>query len=114
MIEETPDEGLRMTLQWDEENEMFVMSYLEGTRAIFQVKLAPASFERLTHDMIRTIKNYNLYQAQQFMEKQNGDQKNVDGGSLPDPLLTDQSTPSQPEQPSCDSGCGIQEASPLD
>lgn len=66
--------GLKMTLEWNEEEKVFVQNYLDDDKSIFQVKMLPEHFELMTADFIRTIKNYNLYQAQQYqkrMEKTN-------------------------------------------
>lgn len=92
------DKGLQMTLQWDDENDLFVLSYLEGERALFQVKMAPESFEKLTHDMVKTIKNYNLFKAQQYMERKDVEEKNGKGNFLPDLSSSDQPDQAKSEQ----------------
>ncbi len=68
MTEEQKPE-LRMTLQYDDENDLFVLSYLNGEHIAFQIKMGPLDFEKLTGDMVRTVKNYNLMKAQQYLEK---------------------------------------------
>jgi hypothetical protein len=64
--------GLTMSLKYDDDNNLFILEYCEGFTSILQVRMQPENFEKLTHDMIRTIKNYNLYQAQQYQDKING------------------------------------------
>ena len=108
MTETNEDPGLQMNLSWDDENELFVMSYLEGDRAIFQIKMAPPSFEKLTHDMVKTIKNYNLYQAQKYQERLNGEKEQsastaIGGGTLPSPCSPNCYREDEPKQPQSDS-----------
>ncbi len=93
---------LSMSLTWNDEHGVFVLSYLEGDRALFQVKMTPQAFEKMTSDMVRTVKNYNLHQAQKYMEKANG--QNLEGealgfaGGLQDLSPSTESNQAQPEQ----------------
>ena len=69
-IAQSDNDSLRMTLAFDDENNLFVMAWLEEKRCIFQVKMTPETFEKLTTDMIRVVKNYNLAQALKYKEEQ--------------------------------------------
>jgi len=62
------DFQLSVHLNWDEEHGFFMISYCELNKAVFQVKMTPAAFEKMTSDMVRTVKNYNLFQAQKYTE----------------------------------------------
>jgi len=66
---EKKDVDLAMHLNWDDEINMFIISYLQDSKAVFQIRMSPVSFEKMTEDMIRTVKNYNLFQAQKHQEK---------------------------------------------
>lgn len=98
---------LQMNLQFDETCEMFVLSYLEGDKALFQVKMTPGAFEKMTADMVRTVKNYNLFQAEKFKEKINEQKDNAtadnNSGSLPDSCCAHQPCEGESEQPKSDS-----------
>lgn len=45
----------------------------EGTekKKYFSVRLLPETFQRMSYDMLRMVKDYNLMQAQAFQEKEN-------------------------------------------
>ena len=60
--------NLNLQMQWIEDQKMFSMVYKDGDKAVFQVLMTAASFELLAMDMVRTVKNYNLYQAQKYEE----------------------------------------------
>lgn len=62
----TPNLNLKMS--WVEDQKMFSMVYQDGDKAVFQILMTPASFEMLAMDMVRTVKNFNLYQAQKYQE----------------------------------------------
>lgn len=66
---------LRMLLGFDDENHLYVLQWVDGEKSIFQVKMTPQTFEALTADMVRVVKNYNLDQAMQYKEKQNESKK---------------------------------------
>jgi len=68
-------EALGIKLYFDEDTSSYIMTFVEGAKSIFQVKMAPDAFEKLTNDMIKTVKNYNLYQAQKFQEDQKANEK---------------------------------------
>lgn len=64
---------LGMTLSFDDDAGFFILTYVSRGKSIFQVKMTPQSFEKLSADMIRVIKNYNLkrlddYQAKKALE----------------------------------------------
>ena len=107
--EEEPKLGIN--LMFDEESHMYVISFIEGQKAIFQVKMSTTAFEKLSNDMIRTVKNYNLYQAQQYQEKmKNGQKEDLSGealnlgGGLPDSPCADNIREDKPEQPESNNG----------
>jgi len=82
---------LNISTQYDDELNLFVLTFFQcvdkdTNHVIFQVKMLPSSFESMSNDMIRTIKNYNLFHARNYLEtkkdgriehKENGDIKNV-------------------------------------
>ena len=103
--------NLGINLMFDEESNNYVISFIEGDRAIFQVKMAPKAFEKLSNDMIRTVKNYNLFQAQQYQENlKNGQKEDLSGealnlgGGLPDSPSADQPSEAKPEQSESNNG----------
>jgi hypothetical protein len=115
MNEEQPLEGkepnLGINLTFDEESNYYIISFIEGDRAIFQVKMAPKAFEKLSNDMIRTVKNYNLFQAQQYQESlKNGKKEELIGeainfgAGLPDSTCAAQSSEAKPEQSQSNNG----------
>src|SRR5579864_8744867 len=61
--------NINLTMSWIEEQKMFSMVYKDDEKAVFQILMTPASFEQLAMDMIRTVKNFNLYQAQIYQER---------------------------------------------
>jgi hypothetical protein len=69
-IAQNDNDSLRMTLGFDDVTNLFVLAWLEEKRCIFQVKMTPETFEKLTTDMIRVVKNYNLAQALKYKEEQ--------------------------------------------
>ena len=92
------EQPIKMFLNWDDERHMFVMTYQEGDKLLFQVKMCPESFENMTSDMIRTVKNYNLYQLQ--LKEANEKQAEESRCSLPctdDAPQPDQAEPCQPQ-----------------
>lgn len=64
-----PEEALGMNLAFDEDYQMFIITYFKQDQALFQVKMTPEGFEKFTADMVRVVKNYNLHQAQQYQER---------------------------------------------
>jgi len=92
-MKQSPNEGLCVNLSYDDEKGMFLISYFDGETALFQVSIAPASFEKMTNDMLRTVKNYNLFMAQQYLERKNEKEEGTPdaseclnfAGGLPDP-----------------------------
>lgn len=106
---EEKDDALGIRLQFDESG-LFVISFVEGEKAMFQVKLTPASFEKLTNDMIKIVKNFNLHQAQQYQEAQNAKKEAESagkGGELSDLPNADNADQTESEQPTHDSGQAV-------
>lgn len=68
------EQPVKMFMDWDDERSMFSMSFKEGDTLLFQAKMTPQSFEALTNDMIKAIKNYNLYELEKY--KVENDKKN--------------------------------------
>lgn len=97
-----PFVGIRLNF---DESGMFLMTFVEGTKALFQIKMNPENFEKLSNDMIRIVKNYNLYQIQKYNESKNGKEEvpSVEGGSLPDSPCANPGCETQCQQPQGDS-----------
>lgn len=64
-----PEDSLGMTLSFDDDYQLFVITYFKKDAALFQVKMTPEGFQKFSNDMIRVVKNYNLHQAQQYQER---------------------------------------------
>lgn len=77
MSEEKEKLPFGMHLTFDEENHLFVISFVEDNKAIFQVKMCPPAFEKMSADIVRTIKNYNLYQIEQMNERLNEEKSKI-------------------------------------
>jgi hypothetical protein len=105
-----PKAPVSMYLSFDEDSSLFLLTFHEGERAVFQVRMTPENFEKFTADMVRTVKNYNLFMAQKYQEAQNeqsqqpkdGEQLNIGNGLL-DTDDACQPAEIQPQQPSGDS-----------
>ena len=82
-LKSVENKDLRLSLQFDDKNELFVMAFLQGDNILFQVRLAVADFEKLSCDMIRTIKNYNLYKADLYKQMLE-DKKVQEGSAIPE------------------------------
>ena len=57
---------------------VFSISYLkskEDTQSVFEIRFAPEMFEKFVYDMLKIVKNFNLYQAQMYQEKVNEQNK---------------------------------------
>jgi len=57
-----------MHLGYDDQADLFTLTFNEGDQPVFQCRMLPHNFEQFTADMIKTVKNYNLYQAQLYKE----------------------------------------------
>ena len=57
-----------MHLGYDDQADLFTLTFNEGDQPVFQLRMLPHNFEQFTADMIKTVKNYNLYQAQLYKE----------------------------------------------
>lgn len=66
---ETKCEDLRITISFDQDNDFFIMSFLEVEKIMFGVKLKPSAFQDLSNDMIKIVKNYNMYQLEEFKQQ---------------------------------------------
>jgi hypothetical protein len=107
VLDKKTDESHPMSIQihWDADEGYFQIKFMEGEQAVFCVQLSPKSFEKLSHDMIRTTKNYNLMQAKQYQESlKDGKKEEVvdagiaEGGSIPDMPRADLPSEAQPNQ----------------
>lgn len=63
---------------YDKPSGMFIMTWLEASddgketeQKIFELTLLPETFQKLTADMLKVVKDFNLMQAQEFEEKEN-------------------------------------------
>jgi len=89
LVQRLDQDELGMTLSFDDEAGFFILTYVSRGKSIFQVKMTPQSFEKLSADMIRVIKNYNLkrlddYQAKKALEdgkKEESSGSNEDRGT---------------------------------
>lgn len=104
-----PNLGINVT--FDEKSNYYIISFIEGDRAIFQVKMSPMAFEKLSNEMIRTVKNYNLFKAQQYQESlKDGQKEDLSGealnlgGGLPDSPSSDNIREDKPEQSESNNG----------
>lgn len=81
---------VRMELSYQEETDLFCITYFEEHNAVFQCRMVPSNFEAFTADLVRTVKDYNLFQAKLYQEKINAQKDNAakievpDFGNLPD------------------------------
>jgi hypothetical protein len=103
-MEEQRNFNLCVNLAYDEEKDMFIISYFEEERALFQIGMVPEAFERMVGDMVKVIKNYNLEKANRYLEsKKNEEQKTIEtdestaGNSISDPSNENQRDQTQSE-----------------
>jgi len=80
MTECNSTDDLGMTLCFDEENELFILAFVVEGKSIFQVKMTPQTFDKLTSDMVRVVKDYNLEKAKQYLAKK----EQQDGNAITD------------------------------
>lgn len=111
VIDKKNDEEHPMSIRivWDDEIGHFQIKFMEGESAIFTVQMNPKSFEKLSNDMIKTIKNYNLMQAQQYQESlKNGEKEksecNVNEEGVSDPACADCIREDERKQSESDNG----------
>ena len=103
------EKNVEIHLGYEDQLNMFLITFVQGTNALFQFKMVPENFEKLTADMVKTVKNYNLYEAQKFQEKKDEvAQPEAIGSSEPGPDLSnppcsDCQCEAQPEQPKSNS-----------
>ena len=69
------DDLISLNMSFDEESNFFVLTYFRKAGALFQVKMHPNQFERMVTDMMRVIKNYNLNEAQKYLDQKNAQQE---------------------------------------
>lgn len=106
VINKKTDDTHPMSIQihWLDQESLFQIRFMEGEESIFTVVLNPVSFEKMSHNMIKTIKNYNLWQLNEYKEKQKAEQDQQKGGeaaidSVSDLPRADQPSEAEPEQP---------------
>ena len=58
------DLPITFNLQYDDISDNFAFTYKQGEDIVFQAKMSSECFEKLTSDMVRTVKDYNLNNAQ--------------------------------------------------
>lgn len=89
-----------LNLQYDEAQEKFVMTYLEvmgeNKKVIFSIVMCPAEFDRLTSNMVRCVKDFNLMKAELF-QKARDEKKALE---------------EQQKSEGCTDGCGNAESAP--
>jgi hypothetical protein len=105
----------KMNLTWEPESNLFSMRFLIDDKVAFQVKMIPETFEKLTHDMVRTVKNYNLIMIEKYQERIRNEQATqpAPGGSLPDLRDADRSGETESGESEGDRGREIREDSPV-
>ena len=75
------NDSLGMTLSFDDDYDLFILTYVNEGKSIFQVKMTPQTFEKLTADMIRVIKNYNLHKLEEYQNrKEKTDERRTGNG----------------------------------
>lgn len=52
----------------------------EEKHKYFSVRLLPETFQQMSYDMLRMVKDYNLMQAQKYQEKENERERSVGSG----------------------------------
>lgn len=66
---------LNLNISYDDELDIFILTYstpdLDKEKLVFQVKMPPSSFENMTNDFIKIVKNRNLAKAKEYTESQN-------------------------------------------
>ncbi len=89
---------MSIEIHWLDKESLFVIKFMEGQESIFTVTLNPTNFEKMTNDMIKTIKNYNLWQLNEYKEKQKQLEEGAIQKSVPYLYSSDKSSEAQPEQ----------------
>ncbi len=66
-----------MKVIYNNESGMFILTWLEASedgneteQKIFELTLLPETFQKLTADMLKVVKDFNLMQAREFEEKE--------------------------------------------
>lgn len=96
-----------MNLTYDDEVKLFILTFYSDKNPVFQCRMQPENFENFTNDLIRTVKNYNLFLAKQYQEKQNetnsehlsGQPELIEPTTLSNSTDSDKPVEIQPEQP---------------
>ena len=71
------EESLRVTamrINYDDKTNLYIMTFVDDRkedRPIFEIKMPIQDFEKLTADMLKMVKNQNLQQAREYLEKKN-------------------------------------------
>lgn len=53
-------------IQYDEETNHFIMSFIDDDSLSFRVRMSPENFQSLSNDMIKITKSYNLWQSEEY------------------------------------------------
>ncbi len=61
---------VKMKIEFDAETNEFAFLFVEQDRALFNFRMSQDAFEQLSSDMVRAVKDLNLSQAKDYMEKQ--------------------------------------------
>lgn len=74
-----------LRVNYDKPSGMFILTWLEASeegseteQKIFELTLLPETFQKLTADMVKIVKDFNLMQAKEFEEKENERRANGD------------------------------------
>jgi len=60
---------LKLEIEVDENLEAFFLTFKDEFQTLLELTLSPDTFELLTNDMLKFVKNYNLERAKQYTEK---------------------------------------------
>lgn len=105
--EETINHKMDIAIKWDDETNFFLIRFLKDDHPIFTVQLLPENFEILANSMLKNVKDYNLKQAKEFMEKRDAEKQKsnpTDGAVLQDSTCTDTGCKTEQQQPASDNG----------
>ena len=94
------DNPMAIVIGFEEDSGFFFIKFMEGKEAIFNVRMNPGSFEKFSNDLIKTAKNYNLWQAKQYKERQANEQKEAEEAqqSVSDKISPIDGDQAQPQQ----------------
>jgi hypothetical protein len=90
-----------LEVKWDYEAQVFIFTIKDQEEIYFQMTLYPESFEKLTSDMVKVLKNYNLYRAEQYLSRKEAEQNEIENSvdNRETKAIGFERSPDQPENP---------------